>query len=84
VEFVKVLDDRTLRMRIWERGDGETPASGSGACAAAVAAVSNGFCVRSGTIRVIQNGGDMTVDYSGSEVILNCRVHKVFDGTVEI
>jgi carbamoyl-phosphate synthase large subunit len=84
VEFVNVLDDRTLRMRIWERGDGETPASGSGACAAVVSAVQNGFCARSGLIRVIQKGGDMTVDYSGDEVILNCRVHKVFDGEVEI
>ncbi|MDR1483127.1 MAG: carbamoyl-phosphate synthase large subunit [Synergistaceae bacterium] len=84
VEFVKVLDDRTLRMRIWERGDGETPASGSGACAAVVSAVQNGFCARSGLIRVIQNGGDMTVDYSGDEVILNCKVYKVFDGEVGI
>ncbi|MDR1885450.1 MAG: diaminopimelate epimerase, partial [Synergistaceae bacterium] len=84
VEFVRVLDERTLRMRIWERGDGETPASGSGACAAVVAAAENGFCLRSGLVRVIQNGGDMTVDYSGSDVILNCRVHKVFDGVVDI
>jgi carbamoyl-phosphate synthase large subunit len=71
-------------MRIWERGDGETMASGSGACAAAVAAVENGFCLRSGMIRVIQNGGDMMVDYSREEVILHCRVRKVFDGSVEI
>ncbi|MDR1133952.1 MAG: diaminopimelate epimerase, partial [Synergistaceae bacterium] len=84
VEFVKVVDDATLRMRIWERGDGETMASGSGACAAVVAAVENGFCSRGSRIRVIQNGGDMTVDYSGEEVILHCRVHKVFDGSVEI
>jgi carbamoyl-phosphate synthase large subunit len=84
VEFVKVLDENTLRMRIWERGDGETPASGSGACVAVVAAVENGFCGRSDMIRVIQNGGDMTVDYSSEEVILNCKVHKVFDGIVEI
>jgi carbamoyl-phosphate synthase large subunit len=84
VEFVKVVDDTTLRMRIWERGDGETMASGSGACAAVVAAVENGFCPRGGRIRVIQNGGDMTVDYSSEEVILHCRVHKVFNGSGEI
>ncbi|MDR3331215.1 MAG: carbamoyl-phosphate synthase large subunit [Synergistaceae bacterium] len=84
VEFVKVLDERTIRMRIWERGDGETPASGSGACAAVVAAVENGFCLGTSQIRVIQNGGDMTVDYSGDEVMLYCKVHKVFDGIVEI
>jgi carbamoyl-phosphate synthase large subunit len=84
VEFVQVLDENTLRMRIWERGDGETPASGSGACAAVVAAVENGFCARRRPVRVIQNGGEMTVDYSGSEVILHCKVHKVFEGEVEI
>ncbi|MDR1916421.1 MAG: carbamoyl-phosphate synthase large subunit [Synergistaceae bacterium] len=84
VEFVKVIDETTLRMRIWERGDGETMASGSGACAAVAAAVENGFCSRGNRIRVIQNGGDMTVDYSGNEVILHCRAHKVFDGSVEI
>ncbi|MDR3254168.1 MAG: carbamoyl-phosphate synthase large subunit [Synergistaceae bacterium] len=84
VEFVQVLDENTLKMRIWERGDGETPASGSGACAAVVAAVENGFCTKGMPVRVIQNGGDMTVDYSGDEVILHCKVHKVFEGEVEI
>ncbi|MDR3321293.1 MAG: carbamoyl-phosphate synthase large subunit [Synergistaceae bacterium] len=84
VEFVQVLDENTLKMRIWERGDGETPASGSGACAAVVAAVENGFCAKGLPVRVIQNGGDMTVDYSGDEIILRCKVHKVFEGEVEI
>jgi carbamoyl-phosphate synthase large subunit len=84
VEFVRVVDESTLSMRIWERGDGETMASGSGACASAVAAVENGFCSRVGMIRVIQNGGDMMVDYSGDEVILHCKVRKVFDGVVDI
>ncbi|MDR1944194.1 MAG: carbamoyl-phosphate synthase large subunit [Synergistaceae bacterium] len=84
VEFVQVLDETTLKMRIWERGDGETPASGSGACAAVVAAVENGFCSKRRPVRVIQNGGDMTVDYSGDEVILLCKVHRVFEGSVEI
>jgi carbamoyl-phosphate synthase large subunit len=84
VEFVQVLDENTLKMRIWERGDGETPASGSGACAAVVAAVENGFCAKGRHVRVIQNGGEMTVDYTAEEVILHCRVHKVFEGVVEI
>ncbi|MCL2684280.1 MAG: diaminopimelate epimerase, partial [Synergistaceae bacterium] len=84
VEFVRVVDEQTLSMRIWERGDGETMASGSGACAAVVAAAENGFCARSGMMRVIQNGGDMMVDYSGGKVTLHCRVRKVFDGVVEV
>lgn len=45
-EFIKVIDDHTLKMRVWERGSGETWACGTGACAAAVAAVLNGFCKR--------------------------------------
>jgi carbamoyl-phosphate synthase large subunit len=59
-------------------------ASGSGACASVVAAVENGFCSRAGLVRVIQNGGDMTVSYSGPEVILNCKVRKTFEGTVDV
>ena len=84
VEFVRIVDELTLAMRIWERGDGETMASGSGACAAVVAAVENGFCSRGASVRVIQNGGDMMVDYSGAEVILSCRVRKVFEGAVDV
>lgn len=84
VEFVRIVDEGTLSMRVWERGDGETVASGSGACAAVVAAVENGFCSRGCAKRVIQNGGDMMVDYSGEEVILHCKVRKVFEGTVDI
>ncbi|MDR1652012.1 MAG: carbamoyl-phosphate synthase large subunit [Synergistaceae bacterium] len=84
VEFVRVVDESTLSMRIWERGDGETMASGSGACAAVAASVENGFCSRAGMVRVIQNGGDMTVDYSGTDVVLHCKVKKVFDGFVDI
>ena len=84
VEFVRIVDELTLAMRIWERGDGETMASGSGACASVVAAVENGFCSRGAAVRVIQNGGDMMVSYSGPEVILNCRVRKVFEGAVDV
>ncbi len=43
-EFVRVVNDHSLKMRIWERGNGETQACGTGACAAAVAAVANGHC----------------------------------------
>jgi carbamoyl-phosphate synthase large subunit len=58
--------------------------SGSGACASVVAAVENGFCSRAGSVRGIQNGGDMMVSYSCPEVILNCRMRKAFEGTVDI
>jgi carbamoyl-phosphate synthase large subunit len=83
IEFVRVLDEETLRMRIWERGDGETLASGTGSCAAVVAAVENGRCPK-GRIRVIQPGGEMFVEYDGKAVFLSCDVHIAFEGQVEI
>lgn len=83
VEFVRVLDASTLRMRIWERGDGETPASGAGSCAAVVAAVENGLC-SPGRIRVLQPGGEMFVEYDGGDVVLDCDVRIAFTGEVEI
>lgn len=51
-EFVTVLDDHTIKMRVWERGSGETWACGTGACAVAVAACENGFCKRAKTSRL--------------------------------
>ena len=50
VEFIEVVDERTLKVRVWERGSGETMACGTGACAAVVAATLNGRCTK-GTLR---------------------------------
>ena len=55
-EFVNVLPDGSLKMRVWERGSGETWACGTGACAVAVAAVENGFCTRAGVFVVALAG----------------------------
>jgi diaminopimelate epimerase len=52
VEFVRVLDRRTIQARVWERGAGETLSSGTGACAAAVAAMTNGLTERRVTVRM--------------------------------
>ncbi len=82
-EFVHVVNRSTLRMRVWERGIGETLACGTGACAAAVAAVENGFCDRDREIRVILPGGELTVRYDGERVSLSGAAVKVFDGTFE-
>lgn len=83
-EFVLVMDDRTLSMRVWERGNGETMASGTGACAAAVAAVLNGYCKKDTDITVKLLGGDLKVRYSDAGVFLTGSAIKCFDGTVEI
>ncbi len=83
-EFVEVVDDKTVKMRVWERGIGETLACGTGACAAAVAAILNGYCKEDADIRVILKGGDLTVNYSHDVVHLTGNAEKVFDGVVEV
>ena len=83
-EFVRVLDEHTLRMRVWERGCGETLACGTGACAAVVAAVENARCQRDTDIRVLLPGGELTVRYTDETVWLTGTAHKVFEGTAEI
>ncbi|MBO4309133.1 MAG: carbamoyl-phosphate synthase large subunit [Clostridia bacterium] len=61
-EFVRAVDQTTLRMRTWERGNGETLACGTGACAAVVAACENGLCEKGTDIRVKLTGGDLIVN----------------------
>jgi diaminopimelate epimerase len=83
-EFVQILDERTIKMRVWERGSGETLACGTGACAAVVAATLNGYLPKGKDIRVILKGGDVTVNYSDETVILTGDAEIVFQGTVLI
>ena len=61
VEFVTVKDREHLRMRVWERGSGETLACGTGACASLVATVLNGLCERKAVLEL--NGGPLTVEW---------------------
>ncbi len=83
-EFVRVVNKTTLRMRVWERGSGATLACGTGACAAAIAAVENGLCEKGADITVKLPGGDMTVNYTDERVTLTGNAVLVFEGTVEI
>jgi len=83
-EFVEVLGRNRLKMRVWERGSGETLACGTGACAAAVAAVLNGFCDEATDIAVLLPGGELTINYSGGIVHMTGDCVKVFHGTVEV
>ncbi len=62
-EFIRVINDHTLQMRVWERGSGETWACGTGACAAAVAAVLNGYCKVGEEILIKLRGGDLNITY---------------------
>jgi carbamoyl-phosphate synthase large subunit len=83
-EFVNVIAKNYLEIRVWERGSGETQASGTSACASAVAAVLNGFCDKNTDIRVRLPGGELIVCYTDEVVWLTGDCVKVFDGTVEI
>jgi len=83
-EFVEVLGRNHLKMRVWERGSGETLACGTGACASAVAAVLNGFCDKAADIKVRLLGGELIINYTDEAVYMTGECKKVFDGMVEI
>jgi carbamoyl-phosphate synthase large subunit len=84
VEFVKVMGRNHLKIRLWERGSGETQASGTAACASAVAAVLNGYCDKDADIKVQLPGGDLIIRYTDEAVYMTGDCIKVFEGTVEI
>ena len=85
VEFVRIVNKVTIKMRVWERGVGETWASGTGACAAVVAAVLAGHCEKDTNITVKLRGGDLTVNYhSDGDIELMGNVKTVFEGAFEI
>ena len=83
-EFVQILGKKEIRMRVWERGSGETLACGTGACASAVACMLNGKTDRDVVIHLL--GGDLKIrwdEVSGS-VFMKGPAEFSFDGTVEI
>ena len=84
VEFVSVIDSHTLKMRVWERGSGETLACGTGACAAAVAAVLNGHCEKGEDVKVKLKGGDLTINYTDEAVMMTGKAVKIFRGIIEL
>ena len=83
-EFVRVIDDHTLQMRVWERGSGETWACGTGACATVVAACLNGYCQKGEDITVHLRGGDLVIRYTDETVVMTGPATTVFEGTVEV
>ena len=83
-EFVRVVGPNELKMRTWERGNGETLACGTGACAAAVASVINGFSPINQDITVKVRGGNLIVKYTGETVLLTGNTKMCYQGEVEI
>lgn len=83
-EFIRVIDDHTLQMRVWERGSGETFACGTGACAAAVASVLNGYCKQEQEILIHLRGGDLRIIYHNDEsVTMIGPATFIFEGKME-
>jgi diaminopimelate epimerase len=81
-EFISVLARDALRMRVWERGSGETAACGTGACAALVAAVLNGKTDRHAIVHL--NGGDLDIEWNAdNHVLMTGAADEVFTGEIE-
>lgn len=79
-EFVKVIDRTHVKMRVWERGSGETLACGTGACAVAVACILNGLTEEDVTVSLL--GGDLQIQWERKEniVYMTGPAEIVFDG----
>ncbi len=82
-EFVRVVNSNTIKMRVWERGNGETLACGTGAAAAVVAAVENGYCKKGENITVKLRGGDLIVNYTDEKITLTGNTNLVYKGEIE-
>ena len=82
-EFAEILDRQKIRMRVWERGSGETMACGTGACATVAAAVTIGLSARK--VEVVLNGGSLNIywDPDTEEITMVGPAEFVFDGEVE-
>ncbi len=82
-EFVRVVNRHTIKMRAYERGNKETFACGTGAAAAVVAAVENGFCDKGEEITVKLKGGDLAVTYDDNGIWLTGNAVLVYEGEAE-
>lgn len=83
-EFVKVLDQNTVEMRVWERGSGETMACGTGACAVAVACILNGFTEDKVTVKLL--GGDLQIEWDkeADKIYMTGPAEVSFDGEINL
>ena len=83
-EFVELIDRHEIRMRVWERGSGETMACGTGACASAMAAILNGHT--EDAVKVHLTGGDLLIEYDRktNHIFMTGPAETVFEGEIEI
>ncbi|MGN0273571.1 MAG: diaminopimelate epimerase [Chordicoccus sp.] len=84
-EFINVVNDHEIRMRVWERGSGETWACGTGACAAAVASALNGYTGTEVTVHLL--GGDLHIEWdrdNTNHVFMTGPAAEVFEGDIDV
>lgn len=85
VEFIQVLSDSELRMRVWERGSGITMACGTGACASTAAAVSKGYAEANSFVAVVLDGGTLDIRISAeNDVTMMGPAETVYEGEAEV
>jgi diaminopimelate epimerase len=82
--YMQVVDRANIRLRVWERGAGETLACGTGACAAVVAGIRRGLL--DSTVRVRTRGGELTIrwDGAGEPVLMTGPAQAVFEGEWQV
>lgn len=84
VEFVEVLADGRLRMRVWERGSGITQACGTGACATAVAACITGRADRTAPVCVVMDGGPLSIQWADDDhILMTGPAETAFEGVLK-
>lgn len=82
-EFIEVVSRQKVRMRVWERGSGETLACGTGACAVLVACALNQYTDRKATIEL--RGGDLTIEWAEDGIVyMTGPAREVFSGEIEL
>lgn len=81
-EFVEVVNDHYLKMRVWERGSGETMACGTGACAVMYASYLNGYCKDKATVELL--GGNLDIEYKNGHIFMTGPATTVFEGKIRI
>ena len=84
-EFVQVIDPTHLKMRVWERGSGETWACGTGACATAAALTELGTCPRGEDIHIALRGGELVIQLLPEhQILMTGPTETVFEGVAEV
>ncbi|MBQ7654006.1 MAG: diaminopimelate epimerase [Clostridia bacterium] len=85
-EFVQIVDSKTMKMRVWERGSGETLACGTGACASVAASVLNGYFNKDEDIEVILLGGKLTIRWDSEIgcIFMTGPAETVCTGEIEV